>query len=914
MPQYQSFIQNTPFLCEHRALKQFAQNYIEHYSLFSNQHWTIVCERKEDIISIRNQIFIEIERISNKKKTTLSGISIFSLDTLGQKICASLSHIEDKKTKEFIPKSLFKPYLDITNQENLVELILNLFGYNSSDSLAVSKQILTLLETPLPQDTDFLQLILETQDTQNKKTSQSLNEIALRQILATLQHAQIELAHYARFQVLTQEVLNSYFLELSVNHFLWPKEIVCGPILWIAAPEYKENNSQVNLKPGNFQNYLVQDFKNSILKIREYLRINIDNSIFYDSKTILSNQEFNNNNNDIHVQISCNRHNFLQATQELSCHNNENEFILLADIDFQNFHAIEATGSGQYALTRKDWDFWKKNCSNKKENLTDYEEKVVNFCNEKYYNFIDTFSFLQEETNLNKIAQIYSLKLFNREDVFLSRLLKEKIKVGNTHSLAEAPKVLSYFNTKKLPTKIICLGRPHNVVSHSFQVKILNQVFYLLKQKGIEIEIPASETMYRLYWKNLIDQIEKVEFWLDDKKELEKFPNYIKTNHKTNLNHPVSSHYDFPLKTQQTCSLPNWMSIFQWNDKKVSITQFEDYVHCPHVFYLKYLLKIKKEEQNDSVNFQNIGIKMHKICEQLMTRLVNLFGNAGYTNHMPEILKDILTVLKNQDLFLSFDENSWRQTFTLVLKKHKFFNELLLTFQECLQSIWEKNGDLSFVEMHEREILKRTFLKFLLTEQENLISGNKLKVAIFRELPIQFKLNHLTLSGRIDRIDLTQNGIEIIDYKTSNISKIQRDMTLSPSWAKQNLKLKLSVQGALYSYGFAKSFFESQDDIGEDGLANKIKIVSLYFLKNLDETKDNRMQYVFEQELEKENSIYSSIEGEYANYAQNLTQGEFSPKPIQGMSTCLFCDYKDICPKTYSKIQSKVDVHANEIH
>ena len=109
----------------------------------------------------------------------------------------------------------------------------------------------------------------------------------------------------------------------------------------------------------------------------------------------------------------------------------------------------------------------------------------------------------------------------------------------------------------------------------------------------------------------------------------------------------------------------------------------------------------------------------------------------------------------------------------------------------------------------------------------------------------------------------------------------------------------MSVQGALYTYGLAKSHSIPINEVGEDDLIYKIKYYSLYFLKNLDENKNNCFKYSFEPACEKQNSAYLEIENEYEEYVQNFLEGQFSPKPIQGESTCLFCEYKTVCPRTY---------------
>ncbi len=184
-----------------------------------------------------------------------------------------------------------------------------------------------------------------------------------------------------------------------------------------------------------------------------------------------------------------------------------------------------------------------------------------------------------------------------------------------------------------------------------------------------------------------------------------------------------------------------------------------------------------------------------------------------------------------------------------------------------------------------------------MTESENLKRGLKLRVGIYREHPVQFKLGHLHLKGRIDRVDLTHAGLEIIDYKTSNIAKTTQKLVLSACQAAQNPKVKLSVQGALYTYGLAHTSFESHEHVHEDIGYHTIKYYSLYFLKNLEEEKNNHLTHNFEEGFNLGGKAYLEIEDEYLSYASRLHQGDFAPKPLQGAEvTCLFCVYKPLCP------------------
>ncbi len=212
------------------------------------------------------------------------------------------------------------------SQEKCVEIILNLFGYNSSDSLAIAKQILILIDTHLPKETSLISLIIEMQEQSTLKTQHPISEIALRQILATSQYAALELNQYARFQNLVQDYLIQSLQEHSQNaefqkNVLLPYEILSSPILWVGGIEYE------NQKPGNFQPHLVEDFKNTLKNFRKTLTQHLPNSFFYESRTILIETSPEENVDRVSIKVSCNDHEFFQTTQDVVNNKSEDFFV-----------------------------------------------------------------------------------------------------------------------------------------------------------------------------------------------------------------------------------------------------------------------------------------------------------------------------------------------------------------------------------------------------------------------------------------------------------------------------------------------------------------------------------------------------------------------------------------------------------
>ena len=291
-----------------------------------------------------------------------------------------------------------------------------------------------------------------------------------------------------------------------------------------------------------------------------------------------------------------------------------------------------------------------------------------------------------------------------------------------------------------------------------------------------------------------------------------------------------------------------------------------------------------------------VGSRMHLIAEQFITRIVTIIGNSNYGNVMYPIYNEIINQLKKEPIFLANDKNIWLNVFYKTIEKFGslFEEQLKEAASEAIQTIWQvskENKKSNFVITQEREILKRTFFRFLLIEKKQAENSEERLTAIERERPITIKLSGLNLSGKIDRIDATQFGLQIIDYKTSNISKTEKKISLFPSELSHAKTSKLSVQGALYCLAWSHHKLLKE----EEGYRNQIKSFSLYHLKNLDENADPILNYEFENALIKDNTHYQNLFNEYSIYAEKLKSGDFYPKPIKS-NTCGFCDFKSICP------------------
>ena len=175
---------------------------------------------------------------------------------------------------------------------------------------------------------------------------------------------------------------------------------------------------------------------------------------------------------------------------------------------------------------------------------------------------------------------------------------------------------------------------------------------------------------------------------------------------------------------------------------------------------------------------------------------------------------------------------------------------------QLLEEEWDSSGFFYSDQEKEfklqgNEIFKRYFTSFK-ESPPNVIA---------REEKFSFSIDDIKVTGAIDRIDKTESGNHVVDYKTSSTTS----------------SAKSSMQLAIYSM-----YLEQSDDAKLGGLPES---ANLYFLR--EEEKPLKSHHFEPEELlEKEEEIKA--------VAQGIKNREFSP--LTGRH-CDWCDYKNfICP------------------
>lgn len=233
----------------------------------------------------------------------------------------------------------------------------------------------------------------------------------------------------------------------------------------------------------------------------------------------------------------------------------------------------------------------------------------------------------------------------------------------------------------------------------------------------------------------------------------------------------------------------------------ISYSQIDTFLACPLKYKYRYLLKVPAEPHH-ALSF---GVSIHNTLHQFHT--YEIAGKAPNLNCL-------LSIYEKNFIHLGYDS-----------EKHK-----KLRYRKGRQS-----------------------LKVYYRYYQKLFGKPKLLEKRFR-----INLSGIQLIGKIDRIDETEEGLEIVDYKTGEArdqKTVDRDKQLS-------------------IYGIA----------AREALGLKISKMSLYYIEENLKIETIRT----EKNLEKEKKYLKEI-------TQKIKESEFPPKPGYPFP-CGFCEYKRICP------------------
>lgn len=317
----------------------------------------------------------------------------------------------------------------------------------------------------------------------------------------------------------------------------------------------------------------------------------------------------------------------------------------------------------------------------------------------------------------------------------------------------------------------------------------------------------------------------------------------------------------------------------------LSPTAINTYLNCPIKFYLKYIAGIKANEDiADGVDAPLMGVIFHDAAQIIYTDLIGRNkGNRTLDN------ATLSNALKNksyleQMLDISFDANYFHPL------EEKDKQDAMLKMAAQRKKIEnEYTGELIII----RRVLL-TYLNNLLTfdirNAPILLLDMEKDYSICLPIKTPNGMLNLEVGGRIDRLDIVDGIVRIVDYKTGRPPKDTKK-NMENVFQHDNKHIGYYLQTLLYSLAFKKSS-EPQDIEGK-----MIQPHLIYVAQAKNEDYDSTLS-LDDAKIED----FSNIEQEYSEKLTEVVNEIFdmsdTAAPFHQCSdpkACEHCEFKTIC-------------------
>jgi len=212
--------------------------------------------------------------------------------------------------------------------------------------------------------------------------------------------------------------------------------------------------------------------------------------------------------------------------------------------------------------------------------------------------------------------------------------------------------------------------------------------------------------------------------------------------------------------------------------KGVSASALNLFIKNPYLFYEQKILNVNDSEESKYLNYMDQGTLIHKVIEKIYKPYIGLTLEVEHIDLMKEELE----------------------------------NESINSFSE-LYSKEPEGKNLIFIE-----VLKEYINNTLDYERNQLINENaKIKIiSLEKKITTNILVNNkdVKLNGIIDRIDMFNGCLRVIDYKSGLVKQGVLDIKNIDN-VKTDYKYSYLLQLLFYKY-LAKSFYKNEEilDIG----------------------------------------------------------------------------------------------------
>ena len=481
------------------------------------------------------------------------------------------------------------------------------------------------------------------------------------------------------------------------------------------------------------------------------------------------------------------------------------------------------------------------------------------------YFFLKTLN--QVTAHLESRKGPFSLKLIQK----IIREYFKTAKIPFEGEPVEGFQVMGFLETRTLDFKhVIVLSANEGVIPS--QRTVNTYIPYALRKAFSLPTFEEQDAIYAYHFKRLIQRAENVHFIYDNEVskdssgEQSRFVLQLLQKYKPHPNIRIDQR-QYTGKLNQTAVTPKAIKIektkavFQMmqrylagseEDKFLSPTSLTTYITCKLRFYFQYILRIhESEDLEEDIDARDFGIVTHLVLEELYKPWTAQEIHADDIKRLEKLVtKKVEEVLETQKVVQPFQE---------------LYGKDLLT----------------------KKIMERLVLKILQMDQEHTpftIIGLE-HTDFQKQIPVG-NGDQVRLGGTVDRIDVKDRTIRIIDYKTGKVTLPSASATKKPTEEYidayfQNPLLKSGFQGYFYGLLASTTISEKTFKIGIIGMRELSKGVQ--WLRGGNPIAPELMQY-FEFRL---TQLVNDIYDPRVPFTQTEDEGY-----------CQYCPYNRICNRS----------------
>jgi len=233
------------------------------------------------------------------------------------------------------------------------------------------------------------------------------------------------------------------------------------------------------------------------------------------------------------------------------------------------------------------------------------------------------------------------------------------------------------------------------------------------------------------------------------------------------------------------------LNVGKFTVKSLSASQLNSYAMCPRRYFMSRILGLKAPQESDEgFDAMQKGTIMHR-CYELFAKAVKeqkiTLGNS-VTNALQSSMRDISVIAYQEFLQGEKDGESIDENI-----HHRLY---LQDLQKGLDSATDGEGVLQH------------FLKYVIANREMLDHFNSSEFEMEFRMDEQFnpvgKDDHYFIRGVIDRIDILEDEIRIVDYKSKKMNSMIDKKKVEQMKELKDMQLALYILFARREYGDKK--------------------------------------------------------------------------------------------------------------